>query len=183
MMMDFLHRLFLGTSFCYPKRMDDAIRVLRKTRRRGSDACPIEIRARLFSPGGVILLASALVITALFFLSLATPGTTGAQQLIAFILFLATWAYVINGATERIHITSHAIIFRSALGRTLAISIAELEEMVLRHQGFTLDRGFETIEFRLRGKPPRLLTLGPCWQRGHLESFTCSVQQTLDLQG
>jgi len=86
----------------------------------------------------------------------------------------------VNGITERIHLTGQAVIFRSALGRSRAILLSELEELALRHQGFNLESGFEIVEFRVRGRDMQTFALGPCWSRAHLNAFILSLQNALD---
>ncbi|MCR4278726.1 MAG: hypothetical protein NUV81_02360 [bacterium] len=161
--------------------MANSVRVVRASRNSDSSrTCCIEARARIFSFGGLLLLVLSCVVTGIFYLSLTQPNVTGVQQLIAFVLFVGSWAYFVNGITERIHLTGKAVVFCSALGRTRAIPLTELEDLALRHQGFNLDRGFEIVEFRIRGRDIETFALGPCWSRANLDNLILSLQNALD---
>ena len=110
---------------------------------------------------------------------LTVPGATSSQLVIALVLVAASWMYFINSVTEKLSLVDHALFFSSALGRARRIPLGELEAMVLRHEGFNLERGMQTIELRQTGKKPDRISLGPCWQRNKLDSFLTSVDQAL----
>jgi len=62
------------------------------------------------------------------------------------------------------------------LGRRHTFDLEDLEAVLMVHQGFNLERGFETIEFRSCGRRPERVSLGPCWQRNKLESLLRSIE-------
>ncbi len=136
-------------------------------------------RAELVSLGGIIVFALCILFTALLIFMLTVPGATSSQLVIALVLVAASWMYFINSVTEKLSLVDHALFFSSALGRARRIPLGELEAMVLRHEGFNLERGMQTIELRQTGKKPDRISLGPCWQRNKLDSFLTSVDQAL----
>jgi hypothetical protein len=143
--------------------------------------CERDIRAQIFSVGGAVVLALCLVLTALTAIALMSPGQALVQQLIAVMLCGASWLYLLSSMTERLQIEDHMVIYSSALGRTYRIPLEDLDEMLLVHQGFNLERGIETIEFRKSGmEEHERISLGPCWQRHHLEAFLHSVEEALN---
>lgn len=144
------------------------------------DSCLVEARARIFSAGGVVLLAVCGAVTAIFFISLTRVDVTGVQQLIGAIFFFAVWGYFASSVTERLHLTGNVLTFRSLLGRTREIPLTELEEMILRHNGYSLDRGFSSIEIRRRGKKTDRIALGPCWNHAALNLFLESTQEAIN---
>ncbi|MBI4139288.1 hypothetical protein HY479_04035 [Candidatus Uhrbacteria bacterium] len=156
-----------------------AIAPPRRERPAEPGVCLVRARAELVSLGGAVLLALCVLISAILFLVLTVPGATASQRVIAVILFVACWLYFVNGITEELSLVDHTLVYRSALGRSRRIPLSELEAMILRHEGFNLERGMETIEFRQTGRKPDRVSLGPCWQRHKLEEFLASVEQAL----
>jgi len=112
-----------------------------------------------------------------------TPDATQVQRFIALAFFITAWGYFFNSITEKIMLCGDTLIFKAFLSRTREIQIAELEMMILTHQGFNLEHGIENLEFRCVGKKPDKVSLGPCWQRNKLESFVSSVQKIMDRKG
>ena len=142
--------------------------------------CLRDVRAGIFSVGGALVLAICLAVTVLAVLALSLPTVTSTQRLIAVVFALAAWAYFISSSTERLQLVDKRIRYSSMFGRDVSIPIEDLESMLLVHQGFNLERGIETIEFRRRGQEPQQIALGPCWQRHELEAFLHSVEEMLN---
>jgi hypothetical protein len=139
----------------------------------------IRVRAELVSIGGGVLLLICLVVTAVLIGALLYPDTTGVQRFIAVVLTLTAWMYLVRSTTEELALVDQRISYRAVLARARTVNIADLESMVFTHQGFNLERGMETIEFRTFDKRVERVSLGPCWEREKLESFVRSVEEAL----
>lgn len=131
------------------------------------------------SLGGGILLAICVIISALFYMVMTAPDLTSVQRFIAIILFIGSWAYFLNSTTERLSCVGKTLTFKSALNTTRRIPLDELDALILRHEGFNLERGIESLELRRDDHPPDRIALGPCWQQRKLESFVQSVGRAL----
>ncbi len=143
--------------------------------------CERDVRAQLFSVGGAVVFALCLLLTVLTVIAFLSSGQTMVQQLIAVMLCGASWLYLLSSMTERLRLEDHSVIYSSSLGRTYRVALEDLEEMLLVHQGFNLERGIETIEFRKSGEESgERISLGPCWHRHDLESFLHSVEEALN---
>lgn len=142
--------------------------------------CLRDIRAGIISIGGGIVFGICLALTALTFIVLGMSTLTSVQRVIAIVLTFSAWSYLINSATERLCLVDHTIVYSSFLGRKKIVPLIDLEAMLLIHQGFNLERGIETIEFRRRGDKTETIALGPCWQRHTLEAFLHSVEEALN---
>ena len=143
--------------------------------------CERDIRANVFSIGGAIVLALCMLLSVVTMIALSTPGQTMIQQMIAVVLSGGAWLYLFSSMTERLRLEDHNVVYSSALGRTIRVPLDDLDEMLLVHQGFNLERGIETIEFRRTGKEESdRISLGPCWHRHNLEAFLHSVEEALN---
>ncbi len=142
--------------------------------------CLREVRAELVSLGGAIVLMICLVITAALFIVLQLPQVTAPQRVIIAGLVAASWLYLLDSVTERLRLVDHCVEYHSLFGRRRCIPLKELRAMLLIHEGFNLERGMESLEFRRDGKKADRVALGPCWQRHKLESFLHSVEEALD---
>lgn len=142
--------------------------------------CLREVRAEILSLGGAILLAICFVVTMVGIAAATSVTQTTAQRVLAILLMIGSWVYLYGSLSERLSLEDHCVVFRSVLTRRLEIPLTDLDEMLLVHQGFNLERGIESIEFRRAGHEDRdRLSLGPCWQRNKLESFLHSVEEAL----
>lgn len=144
-----------------------------------SRECVIRARAEVVSLGGIVLVSIGLAVSTIFALVIFTPTVTSAQRLITAILFIAVWAYFFNSVTEQIELGGQVLKFSALLSRPRVMPLEKLEAVILIYQGFNLEQGIETLEFRCAGRPPDRVALGPCWQRNKLESFIHSVQERM----
>ncbi len=142
--------------------------------------CVREVHAEVFSIGGALILMLCIVLTVVSIMAVSTSELTGLQAVIAIILTIAAWIYYVSSVTERLQLVDHAIEYTSFLAKRRFIHLTDLEAMLLVHQGFNLERGIETIEFRRRGSKPDRIALGPCWQHHRLEAFLHSVEEALN---
>ncbi len=142
-------------------------------------SCVRDVHAEIFSIGGALILMACIILTVVAVMAVGASDITGAQAVIAVVLTGAAWVYYLNSVTERLALVEHAIVYTSLVGRR-RVPLADLEAMLLVHQGFNLERGIETIEFRRRGAQSDQIALGPCWQRRHLEAFLHSVEEALN---
>lgn len=152
----------------------------KRTRSRIETECVREARADIFSVGGAIIASLCVMLTVIAVMVLNTPTVTVSQRVIVLVLTMASWLYFLSSATERLQLVDHAVEYTSAFSARRHIPLEELEAMLLIHQGFNLERGIETIEFRRRGKKSDRIALGPCWQRHKLEAFLHSVEEALN---
>ncbi len=146
---------------------------------RQEDECVCEVRAEIVSLGGGIVLFLAIILTSAAVAVRVFPEVTMFQRIILGVLAIGAWLYLFDSASERLRLVDHSVEYTSLLGRGRSASLRELEAMLLVHQGFNLERGMETIEFRRRGAAPERFALGPCWQRNKLEAFLHSVEEAL----
>ena len=150
-----------------------------KKARQEDGVCDVQVRAEFVSLGGGILFAVCLIISALFYMVISVQEITGVQRFIAIVLFIGSWAYFLNSVTERLSCVGRTLTFKSALNSTRRIPLEELEALILRHEGFNLERGMESLELKRDDHPPDRITLGPCWQQRKLESFVQSVGRAM----
>lgn len=143
-------------------------------------ACVREVHAEIFSIGGAFILMVCIILTVISAMAVSSSDLTGPQSLIAVILTGAAWFYYLSSVTERLALADHTIEYSSLLSRHRRIPLTDLESMSFIHQGFNLERGIETIEFRRRGAKPDRIALGPCWHRHTLEAFLHSVEEALN---
>jgi hypothetical protein len=141
--------------------------------------CVIRARAEIVSLGGAVLLGLGLITSAVFLLVLFTPTVTSAQRVIVTILFFAVWVYFLNSITEQVELSGQVLKFSAFLSRAREMPVEKLEAVILTYQGFNLEQGIETLEFRCVGRAPDRVALGPCWQKNKLEAFIQSVQDKM----
>lgn len=141
--------------------------------------CLREVHAQLISLGGAVILAICIVMTLVLLMVLMLPTVTGFQLVILAILTGSAWVYFLDSCTEKLRLIDHSVEFTALFSRTRHIPLIELQSMILVHEGFNLERGMESIEFRRAGRKPDRVALGPCWQRNKLEAFLHSVEEAL----
>ena len=141
--------------------------------------CLCDIRAQVFSLGGIILGSVCIILAILSLMVARLPLVTPLEMGSVWIVALAAWLYFLNCATERLQLFGHRVQYRSCFIQKASIELADLQEMLLVFQGFNLERGMMTIAFRRKGQEPERLTLGPCWQRHKVEDFLHSVEEAL----
>jgi hypothetical protein len=152
-------------------------------RRRQSEPeveCIREVHAQFVSLGGAIILSVCITLTLLVLMAFQLPQTTAVQRGILVLLGLASWIYLIDSVTEKLRLVDHSIEYRSFFSRPKLYALSELEAVLYVHQGFNLERGFESVEFRRVSLKPDRISLGPCWQRNKLEGFMRSIEVCLN---
>lgn len=142
-------------------------------------ACVREIRATPYSVGGAILIALCVLLTIVTFLIATTAAVTSIQHAIFVLLTIASWLYFISSVTERLRLVEHGVEYASLFSPRKHVSLDRLEKVLLIHQGFNVEKGIETIEFRRQGMASERITLGPCWQRHQLEVFLHAIEDAL----
>lgn len=148
----------------------------RPPRQKKGEICLREARAELVSLGGAVMLGLCITLTLVVVMSGMLHGLTTSQTAIMLLLCIMSWAYFFDSITEQLCLVEGSIEFKSLLGRRRVYDLEDLEAVLMVHQGFNLERGFETIEFRSRGRRPERVSLGPCWQRNKLESLLHSIE-------
>lgn len=141
--------------------------------------CLREVKAEMLTLGGAIMFAICVVLSVGAIGSLQLASVTNLQRFILWALTGVSWLYFLDSISERLRLVDHAIEFRALFSRHRLIPLQELEAMLLVYQGFNLERGMESIEFRRRGKKPERIALGPCWQHHKLEQFVHSVEEAM----
>lgn len=139
----------------------------------------MQASAEFVSVAGAVMLALCTLFTAVLVSVVPARHGTDVQRLIAAALALASWMFFLNAVTERLSLCGSTIAFSSVFGRRRSIRLDDLDTMSLTHEGPNLDRGFETIRFRMRGGRTEQVTLGPCWRREALDTFVRSVDKAL----
>lgn len=142
-------------------------------------SCVRDVRAEAISLGGIILLALCVMVSFVALLMLASPAITSAQRAIVGILAVGSWLYAFDSLSERLMLVNQEVHFSALFTRRRMIPLVELEAMILVQQGFNLEQGMQSIEFRRVGYEPDRITLGPCWRRYRLEDFLHSVELAL----
>lgn len=163
--------------------MPDVIAAIAPVRQRApqkEEDCRIHIRAEFVSIGGGIFLGLFIVVIALFIMVMRSPETTSAQRFIAIALFFGSVAYAVNSMTERLSFIGNVLTYDSLLSSKRSIPLDELEAVILTHEGFNLEKGMQSIEFRRVGHKPDRVALGPCWQERKLEAFIQSVSKAMN---
>jgi hypothetical protein len=151
----------------------------KRNARRTDDECVVQAHAELVSLGGAILLALCMFLAAAFIAVSTMSNTTPIQRFIVGILLFASLAYLINSVTEKLMLQGRTLVFDALLSSKREIPLDDLEGMILTHEGFNLEKGIVTIEFRQYDRKPDKVSLGPCWQRSKLEAFMRSIQKVL----
>jgi hypothetical protein len=151
----------------------------RRQNRKEEVECVTDVRAEIVTLGGAIVLALCILLSAVAFGVSQLPDVTGLQRAILVILAIASWVYFFDSVTERLRLVDHAVEFTAILSRRRHVPLAELDAMLLVYQGFNLEKGIESLEFRRHGAKPDVVALGPCWQRHKLEAFLHSVEEAL----
>ncbi len=145
----------------------------------GEVLCLREVRAEALTMGGAIVFAICMMLS-VFALSIGRfVVVTQSQQVILIAVVALCWLYFVDSVTERLRITDRCVEFRSLIGHHHLVPLVQLEAMLIMYQGFNLDRGMQTIEFRMNGKQPKRIALGPCWERKKLEAFIHAVEEAL----
>ncbi len=158
----------------------DAVAAERTEQSRTETVCLREVRAELVSLGGAILLAVCILFTVMLIIAMQLVSVSAAQQAVLFILTGAAWLYLLDSVTERLRLFNRRLEYTALLSRRLSISLEDLEAIVFVHEGFNLERGIESFEFRRHGGAQQdRLALGPCWRRRQLEAFLHAVEEAL----
>ncbi|MBI5654378.1 hypothetical protein HZC53_01860 [Candidatus Uhrbacteria bacterium] len=139
-----------------------------------------EVHAEFVSLGGAVILSVCIILTLVTAMSFLLPAVSDLQRVILLILSFICWVYLLDSVTEKLRLDDEAIEFRSLLSRRRTYQVSELEAVLLIHEGFNLERGFESVEFRRVGRRPDRIALGPCWQRNKLERLMRSVELELN---
>lgn len=152
----------------------------RRRAARPEAECVREVHAQFISLGGAIILSVCITLTLLAAMALMLPQVTNVQLGILVMLSMACWIYLIDSVTEKLRLVDHSIEYRSFFSRRKMYALGELEAVLYVHQGFNLERGFESVEFRRVNVKPDRISLGPCWQRNKLEGFMRSIEVCLN---
>lgn len=135
-----------------------------------------EARAEIVSLGGAIFLAICMSLTVVLMIVAQRPSLAPSQWILALLLTVGSWVYLIDSLTERLRLLDGCVEYDSLLTRRRLIPIAGLHEILFVDEGFNLERGMISIEFRRGGAQSERIALGPCWQRNKLERFLRAVE-------
>ncbi len=151
----------------------------RRQREDEEEECVREAHAQFISLGGAIILSLCIVLSLVALMTLMLPAASNLQRLVLLLLAGISWLYLLDSVTEKLRLVDKAVEYRSFFSGRRSYLLTELEAVLLVHQGFNLERGFESIEFQRVGKKPDRISLGPCWQRNKLESLMHSLETEL----
>jgi hypothetical protein len=138
-----------------------------------------EVQAQMVSLGGAVILSVCLTLTVGTFIAWQSASVASIQRVILFLLTAASWMYFVDSITERLRLREKHIEFEAMLSRRKRIPLEEVETLLLVQQGYNLERGMQTLEFRKLDRRVERVALGPCWQRHTLEGFLQCVEQEL----
>lgn len=142
-------------------------------------ACVLQVKARLVSLNGGVVLALALLLSAFLAGALLSSQFAFGQMVLFGVLALAAWLYLLDSVTERLFVTGDQIERASLFGRRASIKLDDLDALLLVHEGLNQEIGIESLTARYRNGRSVRLPLGPCWRRRDLETFLTSVEQAM----
>lgn len=141
----------------------------------------LNARADFMTPWGALLLGVTIILTVFFLLALFIPVLDGLQMIIAAILTVASWLYLINRFTESLQLNDGVLEFNCALGRKHRFDLSEISSIRLNDMGWALSGDFFVLQIEVFSRDNVIeLGLGPCWRKNHLVSFVKSVGNTLN---
>jgi len=131
-----------------------------------------EVRSRITTIGGTVILAVMIVLSLVFVFSFLFPRGNGIQLVIIVALTAIGWGFFINCATEKLSIKDGVLEFRSVLSRTVTIELADIDSYKLTNFGLRLDGNMYLIEVEHeKSEQPAEIWLSPCWKKEDLSRF------------
>jgi hypothetical protein len=137
------------------------------------------IRAKLISLGGGVLCAVSLLLFALMFAAFMARDVSAIQQALLFFLLAAVGVYLVDSWSEWLSFDGSRLTFDSWFKRKRTVSLTDIDEILLVHQGLNLDRGIISLQFRRPDGDAARFSLGPLWRERDLEAFLRTVEKTL----
>src|SRR3989344_1059301 len=139
----------------------------------------LQAQAKLVSLNGGVVLGLCILFTAFFLASLVTQQLASVQVILFGILMIGAWAYLIDAVTERVSLAGASLKRASWLSRDVSLSLDDIDELLLIHEGLNQEIGIESVMVRYRDGRNERLPLGPCWKRRDLEAFLASVESAM----
>lgn len=141
----------------------------------------LNARADFVTPWGALLLGVTIILSVFFLLALFIPVLNGLQMIIAALLTVGSWFYLINRFSERLRLDDGVLEFNCALGRKHRFDLSDISSIRLNDMGWTLSGDFFVLQIEVFSREDVVeLGLGPCWRRKHLTSFVRSVGNALN---
>jgi hypothetical protein len=162
---------------CYHGRMPSDKKTPRSKRTNGD--CAICVKAGIVSLNGGIVLAICLLLTAVTAASVLTKNFVASQTILFVILSLASWMYLLDGASEKLYLAGGSLIRSSLFGRSQDIDLSDVSSFLLKHEGLNQKVGIESLTVAYGDGREERLPLGPCWRRRDLEHFLESVERVM----
>ncbi|HWQ99885.1 MAG TPA: hypothetical protein VN397_03510 [Candidatus Methylomirabilis sp.] len=142
-------------------------------------ACALQVRAKLVSLNGGVVLSICILLTALAVAAGFTNSFASSQTMLLAVLTVGAWIYLLDSSTERLSLIGDTIVRASVLGRRSVIKLDDIAALLLVHEGLNQEVGIESLTARYHDGREEKLPLGPCWRRRELEAFLSSVEKAM----
>lgn len=139
--------------------------------------CVTSVHARLVSVHGGLLLGIAFSLSAFLVAAFMAGSLELSQQMLFGLLAIASWIYLLDSVTERVELVGSLLVRRSLFQRRTEISVTDLRQLVLVHEGLNQAVGLESLIVRRMNGEEEIISLGPCWRTRDLQAFIRSVDQ------
>lgn len=106
------------------------------------------------------------------------PASSTVAALFGF-LALATFAYLLDGISERLSLRGNELIHTRLFGGKKRVTLENIESLLFVHEGLNQQVGIESITANYKNGETERLALGPCWRRRELELFLSSVEHVV----
>ncbi len=140
-----------------------------------------DVRARMMTIGGTLILAIIIILTLVFALNLLFPRGNGVQFVIITALSVIGWGFFLNCVSEHLKLDDGYLEFSSLIGRTIKISLQDIISYKLTDYGVRLDGNMYLLEVTHSKKSkPEEIWLSPCWNNKELSAFCVALDNALD---
>ena len=135
------------------------------------------IQPEILSIGGAILCG---VIFFCFILLIAAYqlSTSLGARFFLWVVFLAALLYLAESLRETLTLTDQEIIFSRWHRPAISLTLTEIQEMHLLHEGLNLEHGIESLILKMRDGSEKKWPLGPLWRKRRLERFLQVLEHT-----
>lgn len=141
----------------------------------------IQLRPRVISLGGGVLLGFLFLMIALFVSAFFTSSDFGWWMACLGAASLLVFGYGVLSVSERLLFDGHTLVWTGWFRRERRVDLNGMTKISHRFQGFNLEEGMETIfVFDDRGRE-EIIPLGACWRFRDLQVFLQTVASSSGL--
>lgn len=139
----------------------------------------LRIHARIQSLGGMVLGGLFLVLVSVLWIAthVVVRNVWLEGLLVSFLVVMV--AYAVDGASESLEQQGSTLVFDGWLTRRRKVSLTDVSQVLLVHEGLNPEWGIETLTFTRRDGDHERLALGPLWRRRDLEAFLAELELLL----